>query len=125
MDVQNLPFFRKIQEWQRDYGFHGPARETGNWLCPCAIRDHSGTFLKAAVASDARPINDEARQAIEDPAYAQAMLKYGQEMAELTDRDWQEQYVGPRNDLTGAAGHLDDDLSSVIQDSEPTSAPLR
>ncbi len=93
-DVLSLPFFTRIQEWQHAYGFHGPAQETGNWLCPCAIRDHFDVFARIATACGARPINDEARQAFSDPAYAKGMIDYGREMAELTDDIWAAEYIG-------------------------------
>lgn len=93
-DTLSLPFFVRIREWQRAYGFHGPTRDTGNWLCPCAIRDHFDVFLRTALACGARPINEEARQALSDPAYEKAMVDYGRRMAELTDPIWEEEYLG-------------------------------
>jgi MoaA/NifB/PqqE/SkfB family radical SAM enzyme len=82
------PFFEKIRNWQREYGFHKSAGDTGNWLCPCAIRDHFDTFADAVISCGARSINDEARQAIDDPFYYEGMLDYGNKMADLTEHEW-------------------------------------
>ncbi len=79
------PFFRKIREWQSEYGFRKAAPQTGNWLCPCAIRDHFDAFLEAVRTCGARPINPEAQEAISNPLYCQGMLDYGDEMAKLTE----------------------------------------
>lgn len=91
--VLTLPFFERIREWQQDYGFHKPAAEVGNWLCPCAIRDHFDTFYEIARSVGARAINAEARQALADPEYHQGMIDYGQRMADLTDDTWATQYL--------------------------------
>jgi MoaA/NifB/PqqE/SkfB family radical SAM enzyme len=88
-----LPFFKKIRHWQKDYGFQKPAVETGNWLCPCAIRDHFDTFAQAVNLCDARPINAEALYAIENPDYHDGMVKYGERMADLTQNIWSSDYL--------------------------------
>ena len=89
------PLFRKIRQWQSDYGYDRPVREIDNWLCPCAIRDHFDVFAEHVRSCNARPINEEARQAIEDPAYSEGMVAYGSEMKRLTDPIWRERYSVP------------------------------
>lgn len=96
-DTIGLPFFKKIRQWQSDYGFHKPVSEIGNWLCPCLIRDHFDVFAEAVTSCEARPINKEAEQAINDSLYYQGMVDYGQQMAELTNDAWQSDYVGQVN----------------------------
>lgn len=91
----NSPFFRKIRQWQKEYGFHKNTAETDNWLCPCAIRDHFDMFSEAVTSCGARPINTEAQQAIDDSFYHQGMLDYGKEMAELTADIWSSEYMQP------------------------------
>ncbi|MCE5197845.1 MAG: radical SAM protein [Armatimonadota bacterium] len=88
-----LPFFKRIREWQRDYGYDKPMSETGNWLCPCAIRDHFDQFSAMVKQCNARPINPEAKEAIEDPVYYQQMVAYGERMRALTDQQWDDDYT--------------------------------
>ena len=97
------PLFQKLRAWQREYGFERPAHETGNWLCPCAIRDHFDMFAQAVESSGASPINAEARAAIDDSAYREGMLDYGKSMADLTADIWSSEYVQP--DDAGATLH--------------------
>ena len=89
------PFFESIRNWQREYGYNRPAEETGNWLAPCPIRDHFDMFATVTTACKARPINEEAGEAIHDPAHRAGMVDYGRKMAELTDDIWASQYVEP------------------------------
>jgi len=95
------PFFRKIRHWQKEYGFQKPTAETGNWLCPCAIRDHFDVFARAVTSGGANPINVEARQAIEDPSYYAGMLEYGKQMEILTEDLWATQYTNAQPDEVG------------------------
>ena len=92
-DAVNSPFFKSIRSWQKDYGYQKSFDETGNWLCPCAIRDHFDVFSETVTSCGARPINIEARQAIEDPLYRAGMVEYGREMAKLTQHQWSSEYI--------------------------------
>ncbi|OFX14094.1 MAG: hypothetical protein A2Z18_00660 [Armatimonadetes bacterium RBG_16_58_9] len=91
--VIDSPLFSRIREWQRDYGYDKPAHEVGNWLCPCPIRDHFGHFSDVVRQCHARPITEEAKQAVEDPEYYRGMVDYGDKIRELTDPIWEEQYL--------------------------------
>jgi len=88
-----LPFLKRIRQWQEQYGYGQPAEKTGNWLCPCVIRDHFEVTRAAVLSTDATPINDEADVALHDPAYRQGMARYGRELERLTRHVWQEQYL--------------------------------
>lgn len=90
--VLRNPFFERIRRWQHDYGYDKPAHEVDNWLCCCAIRDHFDVFADAVKQCGARPITEEAKQAIEDADYYNGMVAYGKEMLRLTDPMWQERY---------------------------------
>jgi len=91
--VLDLPFFKKIREWQHEYGYDRPPPETDNWLCPCAIRDHFEDFAEAVKECGARPITPEAKAAIEDPEYYAKMVEYGKRMQELLDPAWERDYL--------------------------------
>lgn len=87
------PLFERIREWQHNYGYDRPALEVDNWICPCVIRDHFEVFAQAIKECGGRPINEEARQAIEDPDYHERMVAYGREFKRLTDEKWRREYL--------------------------------
>jgi len=85
--------FQKIRQWQDRYGFDQPAERIQNWLCPCAIRDHFDEFHLWQKSSAARPIDEEALQAINDEGYCQKMKDYGKQLRKITDSLWKNQYL--------------------------------
>ena len=87
------PLFSRIRAWQDEYGYKKPADQTGNWLCPCVIRDHFDVLKDAVIQSQARPINAEAAEALKDESYCQGMIRYGEEMKRLTDPIWQREFL--------------------------------
>jgi len=87
------PFFKRIRAWQDQYGFRRSAERVGNWLCPCVIRDHFESLKNAVLTTGAKPINNEAGVAIQDPAYCAGMLRYGEQINRLTDPMWLGQYL--------------------------------
>jgi len=87
------PFFRRINDWQYEYGFGQPAGSVGNWLCPCPIRDHFAEFRAAAVETGARPINEAAAQALEDPEYHRVMEEYAAGYRRLSDPVWNKEFA--------------------------------
>ena len=102
------PLFERIRRWQHDYGYDRPAEETDNWLCPCPIRDHFDMFAETVRECGGRPINDEARQAIEDPVYHERMAAYGRQFKMLTDEKWRREYLAthraPEPEIETGAG---------------------
>ena len=87
------PFFSRIHDWQNEYGFGKPAGEIGNWLCPCPIRDHFDQMCDAAVETGARPINEAAAEALEDPGYRRVMKEYADGYRKLSDPVWQDEFA--------------------------------
>jgi MoaA/NifB/PqqE/SkfB family radical SAM enzyme len=92
-DVIESPLFVAVRTWQKDYSYCKPAADCGNQLLPCAIRDHHGIARAAVVEHHAKPINEEAADALEDEAYARGLIEYGRQVAALTDPIWREEYV--------------------------------
>jgi len=92
-DVLKCPLFARIRRWQDDYGYARPAHQTGNWLCPCPIRDHFAKLLEAARASAAKPIDEEAADALRDDDYHRGMVAYGHDYGHLTADIWNTRYV--------------------------------
>jgi len=90
------PFFQRIRQWQDAYGRAQPAEKTGNWLCPCVIRDHFGLCLEAARACRVKPIDPDAEAALADPEYHRGMVEYGAKWERLSAPIWHADYVpGP------------------------------
>lgn len=91
--ILHSPFFSRIRQWQDNYGYAKPAEGTGNWLCPCVIRDNFDVLLKAVQDTHARPIDEEAAAALSDPEYHAGMIAYGNEYNSLTETVWAERYL--------------------------------
>ncbi len=92
-DVLKCPLMTRIRQWQDEYAYAQPAENTGNWLCPCAVRDYFGEFLDAVQDCHARPIDEEAAVALADPDYHCGMITYGKEYNRLSSEVWNERYV--------------------------------
>jgi hypothetical protein len=65
----------------------------GNWFAPCFIRDHHQFAHQAFKESNARPIDDGAREALKDLNYYQRLCEYNKRFRELTDDFWQKEFL--------------------------------
>jgi MoaA/NifB/PqqE/SkfB family radical SAM enzyme len=95
-DVWAEPFFGAIRRWQRDYGYRENGEEPGafgNWLRPCLIRDHHPELRRLLEEHRPLPVDDEARTALADPAYADGLAAFGRELAALMDPVWAREYL--------------------------------
>ena len=94
-DVWAHPFFARIREWQRNYGYKKKVarlEERGNWIMPCPIRDHHREFRELIREFKLTPEDQNAATALEDPEYYQGMVAYNQAVAELLDPIWKNEY---------------------------------
>lgn len=99
-DVWEHPFFDKLRNWQFDYGYEKKFKEDPNyrnWMMPCPIRDHYAEFYEMQKEYDLTPIDENAREAIEDPEYRKGMIAYNKDVAELLDPIWEKEYLGHRD----------------------------
>ena len=87
------PFFERIRQWQDEYGYTQSAENTGNWLCPCVIRDHFEVIFNAVQDCQAKPIDKGAVDALADPKYHCGMVAYGNNYNHLSDKVWAERYM--------------------------------
>jgi len=87
------PFFKRIRQWQNEYGYAQSAENTGNWLCPCVGRDHFEVLLKAVQDTQAKPIDEGAVDALADTEYHNGMIAYGNNYNHLSDKIWAERYM--------------------------------
>ncbi len=90
--IVHKALFRRIRQWQNEYGYTKPAEQTSNWFCPCPIRDHHDRLLKIVRECGALPIDSEAKEALEDAEYHSDLTQYGRDFDRLTDPIWEEHY---------------------------------
>jgi hypothetical protein len=86
-DVLNKPFLQKIRRWQDDY-----TSKQGNWILPCPIRDHYKEMKKFIDEDKPEPIDESAKQALQNKEYAEKMINYNKGLAEVMDPIWEEEY---------------------------------
>jgi len=91
--ILHLPFFERIRQWQNEYGYAQPAENVKNWLCPCVIRDHFDVLFNAVRDTNAKPIDEEAVDALADPEYHSGMIAYGNDYDNLSSKVWDEHYM--------------------------------
>ena len=92
-DAINSGFFKAIREWQDEYGYKKPPNEVGNWFRPCFIRDNHEIFLKVVKENNAKGIDENSRDALDDEEYHKKLIEYDEEMERLTGDLWKE-YIG-------------------------------
>jgi len=87
------PFLSAIRDWQQEYGYDKPAKEKGNWIAPCPIRDHHASTFETIKRCQAKPIDKEAEEALDDKEYHQEFIDYNKKTQELTDEIWKKEYL--------------------------------
>jgi len=92
-DVLKEPFFEAIRKWQKEYGLERKPEEVGNWIIPCAIKDHYDNMIKLLKEYKPVPIDESAREALEDEEYERAMKEYGSAVKEVLDPVWKREYL--------------------------------
>lgn len=91
--LRDAPFFRKIRDWQDEFGFSQTAENVQNWLCPCPMRDHFGRLRRAALETKARPMNGTAAMALEDDDFYRVMVDYAGKFARLSATVWEDEFA--------------------------------
>ena len=92
-NVLEDPFFRSIRKWQKDYSSNGISGEVGNWLIPCAIKDHYDVMEKILNKYHPKPIDEAANEALNDKQYKENLKRYGEKVAEVTTGVWKREYL--------------------------------
>lgn len=92
------PFFADVRRWQRGYGYreaHEPGDgQCGNWMAPCLIRDHHGDCLGILRRHDhVKPMDDDARLALDDPRYHAGLEQFGCDYEALSGPRWRDLYL--------------------------------
>ncbi|MHC4677521.1 MAG: radical SAM protein [Planctomycetota bacterium] len=91
-DAMFSDFMKKGRQWQRDYGLDNRSKPD-NWLMPCSIRDHYEFFRNAVLPKEAKPEDENAREALESDDYFEALKDYDQELQGLTEKIWRNEYL--------------------------------
>jgi MoaA/NifB/PqqE/SkfB family radical SAM enzyme len=91
--VIDSELFRGIRKWQNSYDYGQSPEKRGNFLRPCPIRDHFADLYPILKSTNARPINEEAAQALKDESYQSGLIKYGEEIEKLTCECWNKEYL--------------------------------
>jgi MoaA/NifB/PqqE/SkfB family radical SAM enzyme len=93
-DVLYSAYFKKIREWQDEYALRRPAREKGNLILPCPIRDHHEAICR--ILQDSRRVvasDESAKASIEDESYHEGLFAYDEALREVIDPVWREEYM--------------------------------
>ncbi len=88
-DVLCTDLFKKIRKWQFEYGFEKHGKEINNWITPCPIRDHHKFAHNIIKETGAIPIDEQAKQAINDPIYLEKMNEYNENVSNITKEIWE------------------------------------
>jgi MoaA/NifB/PqqE/SkfB family radical SAM enzyme len=94
-NVLQTPFLQAVRKWQKDYGYMAPPDQVGNEITPCPIRDHHRYFHQIVKEHHARPINEEAKEALEAHDFVEGLSVYGEKVEELTHEIWDKEYIEP------------------------------
>lgn len=91
-DAMCSGFMKKGRKWQGEYGQDNWKRPD-NWLMPCSIRDHYEIFRNTILPREAKPEDDNAREALESKAYFEILKNYDEELHGLTEKIWKNEYL--------------------------------
>jgi MoaA/NifB/PqqE/SkfB family radical SAM enzyme len=97
-DVLFSPYFESIRKWQNDYGYRQPPEKVNNLIVPCIIRDHFDTAHGIIKTFNAKPLDENAAQALQDGDYRRRMAQYGKDVDSLTRDAWENDYMGKRKE---------------------------
>jgi MoaA/NifB/PqqE/SkfB family radical SAM enzyme len=86
-------FMKNGRKWQLGYGLEN-RHKPGNWLMPCSIRDHYEIFRNSVLTENAKPEDRAALEALESKEYFKVLQKYDQELQSLTEKIWENEYLG-------------------------------
>ncbi|MCL5024073.1 MAG: radical SAM protein [Nitrospirae bacterium] len=94
-DVLLSPFFSSIRSWQNGYGYTQPPDKVENLIVPCVIRDHYEKAYTFINEFGAKPMDENAAQALEDAEYRRKMTEYGRDVKSMTQGYWESEFMGP------------------------------
>jgi len=91
-DAMFSDFMKNGRKWQREYGLDN-WKNPNNWLMPCSIRDHYEIFRNSLLPKDAKPEDENAKEALESNEYFEVLKNYDKELQGLTEKIWKAEYL--------------------------------
>jgi MoaA/NifB/PqqE/SkfB family radical SAM enzyme len=91
-DAMFSDFMKRGRKWQREYGLDN-WKKPNNWLMPCSIRDHYDIFRNSVLPKEAKPEDDNAREALKSNEYFEVLRHYDEELHDLTKKIWEGEYL--------------------------------
>ncbi len=92
VDAMFSDFMKNGRKWQREYGLDN-WKKPDNWLMPCSIRDHYEIFRNSVLPKDAKPEDENAKEALESDEYFEVLKNYDKELQDLTENIWKNEYL--------------------------------
>ena len=84
-----------LEKLKEKYGVKRVKDEIGNWITPCLCKDHYKDLRPLIDKYKPTPIDEPAKQALEDNNYKKGMIKHGKDLAEQIDPIWEKEYINP------------------------------
>jgi len=91
-DAMFSDFMKNGRKWQREYGLDN-CKKPDNWLMPCSIRDHYEMFRNSVLPKEAKPEDENAKEALESDEYFEVLKNYDKELQDLTEKIWKAEYL--------------------------------
>jgi len=91
-DAMFSDFMKNGRKWQREYGLDN-WKKPDNWLMPCSIRDHYEIFRNSLLPKEAKPEDENAKEALESDEYFEVLAYYDKELQGLTENIWINEYL--------------------------------
>ena len=91
-DAMFSDFMRNGRKWQREYGLDN-CKKPKNWLMPCSIRDHYEIFRNSVLPKEAKPEDENAKEALESDEYFEVLKNYDEKLQALTEKIWENEYL--------------------------------
>ena len=91
-DAMFSDFMRNGRKWQREYGLDN-CKKPNNWLMPCSIRDHYEIFRNSVLPKEAKPEDENAKEALESDEYFEVLKNYDEKLQALTEKIWENEYL--------------------------------
>lgn len=91
-DAMFSDFMKNGRKWQREYGLDD-WKKPKNWLMPCSIRDHYEIFRNSVLPKEAKPEDENAKEALESDEYFEVLKNYDEKLQALTGKIWENEYL--------------------------------
>jgi MoaA/NifB/PqqE/SkfB family radical SAM enzyme len=91
-DAMFSDFMKNGRKWQREYGLDD-WKKPKNWLMPCSIRDHYEIFRNSVLPKEAKPEDENAKEALESDEYFEVLKNYDEKLEALTGKIWENEYL--------------------------------